>query len=244
MQALILAGGLGTRLRSLINDRPKPMAPVLDRPFLEYQIQFLKKYGVSEVILCVGYLWEKIDEYFKDGKDWDITIHYAVEETPLGTGGALKNAGQFITGPFLLLNGDSFFDMNLEAMIRFHQTAKLKAESFVGTMALTEVPDRSHYGTVELGVGHSITAFKEKSPEEKGPGLINAGIYLLEQEVLAQIPSGSKLSLEREVFPALLNEGFNLAGYSAKGYFVDIGTPEGFYKFEEYLKEAEYDYQE
>lgn len=243
MQAVILAGGLGTRLRTLVNDRPKPMAAIADRPFLEYQVEFLKKYQVGEVILCVGYLWDKIYEYFRDGKDWDIKIHYAVEETPLGTGGALKNAEKLIDGPFLLLNGDSYFGMNLRELMRFHQAAKLKTDSFAGTIALTEVPDRSKYGTVELGVGHSITAFKEKSPEDKGPGLINAGIYLLEAEVLAQIPAGSKLSLEREVFPSLLNEGFNLAGYPAEGYFVDIGTPEGFYKFEEHLKEADYAYQ-
>jgi NDP-sugar pyrophosphorylase family protein len=243
MQAVILAGGLGTRLRSLVNDRPKPMASILNRPFLEYQLEFLKKYQVTEVILCVGYLWEKIYEFFRDGKEWDVKIHYAVEETPLGTGGALKNAEKLLNGPFLLLNGDSFFEMNLEELIRFHEIAKLKTESFVGTIALSEVPDRNNYGTVGLGVGHSITAFKEKSTEEKGPGFINAGIYLLEAEILPQIPSGTKLSLEREVFPFLLNEGFNLAGYAAEGYFVDIGTPEGLYQFEEHIKEAERAYQ-
>jgi NDP-sugar pyrophosphorylase family protein len=243
MQAVILAGGLGTRLRTLVNDRPKPMAAVLDRPFLEYQIEFLKKYHVNEVILCVGYLWEKIYEYFREGKDWDVKIHYAVEETPLGTGGALKNAEKLIKGAFLLLNGDSFFEMNLEELIRFHEIVKLKTDGFVGSIALTEVPDRSNYGTVELGVGHSITLFKEKSTEEQGRGLINAGIYLLEAEILAQIPSGNKLSLEREVFPPLLNEGFNLAGYPAEGYFVDIGTPEGFFNFEDHLKEIDYAYQ-
>lgn len=237
MQAVILAGGLGTRLKTVINDRPKPMAPVLDKPFLEYQINYLKKYDVREVVLCVGYMWEKIRDHFKDGKERGIRIHYAVEETPLGTGGALKNAEEFIHTPFLMLNGDSFFNLNIKDLRNFHEQAKSGKEHFLGTIALTRVADRSQYGTVLLGAGAAIAAFKEKSAGENVPGLINAGIYLLEPDIFMRIPPRQKLSLEREIFPPLLAKGFSLAGYPAEGFFVDIGTPEGFHTFKQYAKE-------
>ena len=128
MQAIILAGGLGTRLKTLVNDRPKAMAHVNDKPFLEYQIDFLKKNNIDQIILCVGYLREKIQEYFGDGRKWDITINYAVEKKLLGTAGALKNAEKYINSSFFVLNGDSFLDIDLPGMASFHHRKKSETD--------------------------------------------------------------------------------------------------------------------
>jgi NDP-sugar pyrophosphorylase family protein len=237
MQAIILAGGLGTRLRALVNDRPKAMASFANKPFLEYQIQFLKRHRIHNIILCLGYLKENIQQYFQDGSPWGISISYALEDDFLGTAGALKNAEDLIYSRFFVLNGDSFFNIDLKNLANFHEHRKSENEQFFGTIALAEVPDREQFGSVILDSDHNIVAFEEKSNTHNLPGLINAGIYLLEPAVLERIPSSKTVSIEKETFPSLLQMGKCLAGYPSDGFFVDIGTPDGFFRFKEFIGE-------
>jgi NDP-sugar pyrophosphorylase family protein len=249
MQALILAGGLGTRLRAIVNDRPKPMAGISSgsaghtKPFLEYQLEFLKSYHITHFILCVGYLHQHIQEHFGDGSQWGVRIDYSIEEELMGTGGAVKQAEQYVNGTFLTLNGDSFFEMDLNKIIQFHraQTAGMRQGSYLGTIALTKVQDATNYGLVRLDQENRILTFDEKSAanstEANGSNQINAGIYVLEPEILSFIPPARKVSIERETFPFVLNKGYCLGGYPAEGFFVDIGTPEGYRMFRNHLEE-------
>ena len=253
MKALILAGGLGTRLRSLVSDRPKAMATVGDKPFLAHQLNFLKAQGITDIVLCVGYLHELVEEYFGNGRQWGVNLTYSVESAPLGTGGALKLAQRFVDGTFLVLNGDSFFDVDLTALIAYHQQqravrgnghngngngngAKGGNGRCLGTLALATVPDASRYGAVELDKNQHIIKFAEKSAQQApGDAQINAGVYVLEQDVLEMMPSDTKISIEREVFPAIMQSNSHLCGYVSAGFFVDIGTPTGYYQYLEYM---------
>jgi NDP-sugar pyrophosphorylase family protein len=234
MQALILAGGLGTRLRTVVSDKPKPMAAVGNKPFIEYQIEFLKRHGVGHLILCVGYLYEQIQDYFGNGEKWGVKIDYSVEKELLGTAGALKLAQRYIDGTFLVLNGDTYFDADLQSLAEFHWRQKNEQDA-IGTLALTEVQDASNYGAVTIDIGHKILRFEEKSERAEASRLINAGIYVLDPEILQHIPSAQKVSLEKETFPVLLNQGHRLFGYETTGYFVDIGTPAGYQGFQHYI---------
>ncbi|MBI5031571.1 MAG: nucleotidyltransferase family protein [Chloroflexi bacterium] len=237
MQALILAGGLGTRLRSIVSDKPKPLANIGGKPFLEYQIEFLKKHQIDHLVLCVGYLCEQVVEYFGDGSRWDVQIDYSIEEELLGTGGAVKHAEKYLQGTFLTLNGDSFFDLDLAAFIQFHarQKSEAKQECHLGTLALTQVQDARGYGSVRLGQANRIVDFSAKSTASNGSHLINAGIYVLEPAFLDFIPSSKRVSLEQETFPLVLEKGFHLLGYPANGFFVDIGTPTGYSVFRNHV---------
>lgn len=249
MQAFILAGGLGTRLRTIVNGTPKPMASVGDgaaghgKPFLEYQLEFLRGWGIVDFVFCVGYLHEHIQAYFGDGSRWGVKIDYSIEEERLGTGGALKLAQKYTRGAFLALNGDSFFDVNLDKLISFHTGHKTTAQQgdYLGTIALTRVQDARNYGLVKLNRENNIVNFNEKkaagAAELNGSNLINAGIYVLEAEILNLIPPFKKVSIEKEVFPSVLNNGHYLGGYPAEGFFVDIGTPAGYHQFQNYLRE-------
>lgn len=245
MQAFILAGGLGTRLRSIIDDQPKPMADIENKPFLAHQIEQLKAQDITQVILCVGYLHDHVLSYFGDGEAWGVHIDYSIETSPLGTGGALKHAQAFVDGSFLVLNGDSYFDIDLQQLIRFHEARKKEDKGCVGTLALTTVPDAGRYGSVLLNGKGRIVNFTEKSAANgAAAGLINAGVYVLEPEILETIPRAQKVSIERTVFPSFtsaslstgLGNGSRLYGYEGDEFFVDIGTPEGYYLFREYVK--------
>ena len=238
MQVLILAGGLGTRLRAVVNDKPKPMAAVGGKPFIEYQIAWLKKYKVTDLVLCVGYRHEQIREYFAGGERWGVSIKYSVEDELLGTAGALKLAQSHMTGPFGVLNGDSFFDIDFGKLVQFHQQMKAGRGS-LGTLALTELPDARDYGTVTLNAENQILRFEEKSALAGAGTTINAGIYILEPEILNLIPAAQKVSLERETFPAVLQQGHALFGYRSSGYFIDIGTPRAYQEFQKYISGEE-----
>lgn len=251
MQALILAGGLGKRLRSTVNDKPKPMAEVNNKPFLEYQLEFLKGYQITHLVLCVGYLHQYIEEYFSDGSRWGVQIDYSIEEELLGTGGALKNAERYVNGTFLALNGDSYFDIDLGHLIGFHSDEKLDqmGSDLLGTIALTRVPDAQDYGTVTLDDEKKrILSFNEKvlseSTRTDNARLINAGIYVLEPDILNLIPSAKKVSMEKEVFPSLTDTQYYLRGCPLEGFFVDIGTPEGYHKFQNHLEVETNDHEE
>jgi len=239
MQAVILAGGLGTRLRSIVNDKPKPMAEIVGKPFLEYQIEFLKRHQISELVFCVGYLHQLIQDYFGDGARWGVKINYAVEEQLLGTAGALKNAERYLQESFVVLNGDSFFDFDLTAFHEFHKSWKSEQGSYLGSIALTEVNDTRDYGAITTDAGGRILKFEEKSAASTPEKQINAGAYILQRDVMNTIPRQVKVSLERETFPALLQQGRILGGYRARGFFVDIGTPSGFQKFQNHIMEAQ-----
>ena len=227
MKALILTGGLGVRLKRVITGRPKPMAPVTGRPFLEYLILQLKRYGLTDIVLCIGHLGEQIRKYFGNGSKWGIQISYSYERKPLGTGGAIKLAKDLIKEDnFLVMNGDSFLDIDLNRLIDYH----LKREASA-TIALAESEDPRRYGAVEVNENGEIKSFVEKCQRESTrSGLINGGIYVLNTKIFEHIPEG-RASLEREVFPKLIGKGFY--GMPIRGFFIDIGVPEDYKRLKE-----------
>lgn len=220
MKALILIGGMGTRLRPLTCTTPKPLLPIVNRPFLEYQFELLKRHGINEVILCVAYLSDEFKKYFGTGKKWGMKLHYVHEENPLGTGGAIRNASKFIDDTVLIFNGDILTDINLSDMVAHHKNKKALI-----TIALTRVKDPTMYGLVEIDKTCRIERFLEKpSWDEINCNTINAGIYLFEPEALEYIPEGINFSVERGLFPNLLAKGNGLYGFTSKSYWMDIGT--------------------
>jgi NDP-sugar pyrophosphorylase family protein len=220
MKALILIGGVGTRLRPLTCDTPKPLLPIVNVPFLEYQLKLLRDDNVKEVALCVGYMSHEFERYFGNGSKWGMKIRYFHEKEPLGTGGAIRNAINFIDERVIILNGDIFTDISLKQMQSYHSTKKADV-----TIALTRVKDPTLYGLVETDRNGKIERFLEKpSWDEITCNTINAGIYIFEPEVVKKIPAGLNYSVERGLFPSMLNENKPLFGYVFNGYFLDIGT--------------------
>lgn len=225
--AVILVGGEGTRLRPLTDTRPKPMMPLVDRPFVAHQLDQLRRFGVTDVIFSCGYRPEALEGHFGDGTDLKMRLRYVVDPFPLGTAGAVKNAESLLgEGQVLVLNGDVLTDLDLAALVAQHDAAGV-----AGTLALTPVADPSRYGLVRLHPDRRVEEFLEKpSPDQLRPGepfLINAGTYLLEREVLDQIPAGEPCSIERDVFPGLARAG-RLAGFPSASYWRDIGTPDSY----------------
>ena len=232
MKAVILAGGLGTRLRKRIDDKPKSMASISGRPFLEYQIEQLKRYDIKEMVLCVGYLGEQIKDFLRNGAEFGVKVEYATEKELLGTGGALKNAQKYLQdSTFLALNGDSYLDIDLLDFIRYH-----KEKEAQGTIALTKVDVSEEYGLIKIDKENRIRGFFEKVKGDKFGMIINAGIYLFEPELLNYIPEQKKISLEKEFFPHLLRENIVLFGYLSSGYFIDIGTSQKYNQAQRELK--------
>jgi len=221
LQALILAGGEGTRLRPLTSTLPKPVIPLVGRPFIGYMIEWLRGHGVDDVILSCGFMAEGVRSVLGDGDEHGVRLRYVDEPEPLGTGGALKFAEDLLDERFFMLNGDVLTDMDLTAQLAQHERTRARA-----TIALIAVEDPSAYGLVRRAADHSVTEFLEKpSATEIDTNLINAGAYILERTVLEGMPpAGTNVSIEREVFPALVGQG--LYGYESDGYWLDIGTPE------------------
>jgi len=234
--ALILAGGLGTRLRHVVSDRPKPMALAGGKPFLEYQIEFLRAQGWTDIVLCLGHQAGQISQHFRDGRKWGVRIRYAVETELLGTAGALRNAAPFIDGPFLVLNGDSYLQADLPALLAFHRGQRAADPQTIGALAAVHVEDASAYGTLELDEGQRIRSFREKA--SAAAGWVNGGIYVLEPEILSHIPPGRPVSLEKETFPLLLERGYRLYAHPVSAFFVDIGTPAGYARFQRHVQEG------
>jgi mannose-1-phosphate guanylyltransferase len=220
MQALILAGGEGTRLRPLTATIPKPVVPLAGRPFISHMLEWLRGHGVDDVILSCGFMAGGVRAVLGDGSGLGLRLRYLEEPEPLGTGGALKFAEELLDERFLMLNGDVLTDIDVTAQLEQHDRTGARA-----TLALIGVDDPSAYGLVRRNDDLSVRQFLEKpSAEEIDTNLINAGCYVLEREVLdAMPPAGSKVSIEREVFPALVGHG--LYGHEAHGYWLDIGTP-------------------
>ncbi len=221
MQALILAGGEGTRLRPLTSTMPKPVIPLVGRPFIGYMIEWLRHHGVDDVIISCYFMADSIRAVLGDGSAHGVRLRYLEEPEPLGTGGALKFAQDLLDPRFFMLNGDVLTDMDLTEQLAQHERTGARA-----TLALIAVDDPSAYGLVRRDLDHSVTEFVEKpSGGAVGQDLINAGAYILERNVLDAIgPAGTNASIEREVFPALVGQG--LYGYASDGYWLDIGTPE------------------
>jgi histidinol-phosphate phosphatase family protein len=218
--AVVLAGGLGTRLRSVVGDRPKGLAQIGGRPFLAFLLDRLDAAGVRDVVLCTGYLGAQVKETFGD-RYRRLRLTYSQEQSPLGTGGALRLAAPLLASdPVLALNGDSYCDADLPALLNWHRAHRAEA-----TLLLTHVPDTQRYGRVNVDESGRILEFVEKG-RLGGPGWVNAGIYLLGQRLLQNIPATGAVSLEREVFPAWI--GRRLCGCSGSGQFLDIGTPESY----------------
>ena len=220
MQALILAGGKGTRLRPLTMHTPKPIVPIANRPFLLYQLELLKRADVRDVILSLSYQPHKIEDRLGDGTDLDVRISYAVEATPLGTAGAYRNAASLINETTVVFNGDVLTDIDLNEVIRFHRERQAAA-----TIVLTPVPNPTAYGLVETEADGRVLRFLEKpKPEEVTCDTINAGIYILEPRVLEYVPEGEPFMFEYGVFPQLLERGERFYAYTWRGYWRDIGT--------------------
>ena len=221
MQALILAGGEGTRLRPLTSTIPKPVVPLAGRPLISYMLEWLRDHGVDEAILSCGFMADGVRRVLGDGSTLGVRLHYVEEPQPLGTGGALKLAQERLDDRFLMLNGDILTDLDLTAQLRQHERTGARV-----TLGLIGVEDPSAYGLVRRDPQGAVTEFVEKpSPDEIDSNLISAGVYVIEREVLDTLPpAGTKVSIEREVFPELVDNG--LYGYESAGYWLDIGTPE------------------
>jgi mannose-1-phosphate guanylyltransferase len=219
VQALILAGGEGTRLRPLTSTVPKPVLTLANRPFISYMVDWLGAHGVDEIVLSCGFLADELRAVLGNG-EWDgARLRYVEEKEPLGTAGAVKYAEELLEERFMVLNGDILADFDLSALQRFH--AEREA---TGTIALIPVEDPSAYGLVRTADDGRITEFLEKpSREQLDTNLINAGAYVLERRVLEAIPAGRAVSFEREVFPSLIGSG--LYALAVDGYWLDIGTP-------------------
>ena len=221
---VILAGGLGTRLRPVLGNLPKALAPVGGRPFLAYQLEWLKQQGVTRVVLCTGYGHDLIQAYCGDGAAWGVQIQYSVEETPLGTAGALRQARRYLQETFVAMNGDTYFATDLTALLASHREGAAPA-----TLALVRVPQAGRFGAVTLDADGHVIRFAEK--KRRRPGLINAGVYVFEPGIWAHFAATIPLSLENDVFPALAARHL-LRGKVLEGYHMDIGTPESYAQFQ------------
>ncbi len=226
-QAVVLCGGLGTRLRNVVPVLPKALAPVAGRPFLDYLLTGLAAAGIHDVVLCTGHKGEMIEAEYGRHAQCGLSIQYSVEDSPLGTAGAVKLAARAISASsFLLLNGDSLVEVDYQRLLRGHVASGAKA-----TLTLVRAPRPERYGTAVLSANGEISAFLEKavSPDSANSRncFINAGVYALDRGILLEIPSSSApVSLERDVLPKLLGRG--LFGFVSQGFFIDIGVPEDY----------------
>ena len=226
MKAVILIGGEGTRLRPLTCNIPKAIVPILNRPFMEHLLLYLKQHGVQDIILAMGFLPDTIQGRLGNGDQIGVRITYLVEETPLGTAGAVKNAESLLDGTFIVFNGDILTEINLTDMIKRHRELKPRE-----SIALTPVDDPTIYGVVETDTASMVTRFVEKPSRDKvTTNMINAGIYILEPEVLEHIPASTPSMFEHHLFPLLLEKGEPFFAYPSDAYWIDIGTPEKYLK--------------
>lgn len=232
IKAVMLVGGLGTRLRSVVPSTPKVLASIGEKSFLELLVRQLRSQGIRHLVMCTGYLADQIESRFGDGRIWDVSIEYSKEEMPLGTAGAVKLAQRYLqdASEFLVLNGDSFLEVDFPSLIAFHR----ERNDAIATMAVTRVENASRYGTVHVDACGRVTGFAEKTGSE-APGLVNGGIYILSRSVMQHIPDGPA-SLERDVFPQLLEQG--VYAQEQHGTFIDIGTPADYARAQELLRFA------
>jgi mannose-1-phosphate guanylyltransferase len=220
MQAVILVGGEGTRLRPLTSTVPKPVVPLVDRPLIVFMLEWLRRHGVDDVVLCCGFLPTMVQDVLGDGSALGLRLHFIAEPEPLGTAGALKYAESRLDERFLMLNGDVLTDLDLTAQIAQHE-----ATGAQGTLALVGVEDPTAYGLVRLEADNAVREFVEKPrPDQVDTKLISAGAYVLERSVVDRIDAGRAVSIEREVWPSLVGNG--LYGFPCEAFWSDIGTPD------------------
>ncbi len=228
LTAIILAGGLGTRLRTIVNDRPKVLAMVAGRPFGEWVVMGLRAVGIRHLIFCTGYLGEMVREHFQDGSTWGMTIDYSHEKELLGTGGALRHCLSLVrSDPVLVMNGDSYCGVNISEYLQWHV-----AIPRVGSMVVVKTDNPERFGTVQMAGDGSIKDFKEKTIGSE-VSWINAGIYLLSRQILESIPLEQAVSLEREILTRWVGKG--LWGFPNFGAFGDMGTPQGMREAEDFF---------
>lgn len=232
-EAIILAGGFGTRLSSVVNDLPKSMAPVNGRPFLDYQLDYLDVFGVERVILSVGHLHEKIMEHYGD-RYKNIRIEYSIETEPLGTGGGLKKAMELAEGPLVIaMNGDTFYEIDFIKFLHIHRGKESKL-----SIILREVEDVSRFGAIERDEERRITGFFEKNVKS-GKGLINGGIYIINKRFFESQNLPEKFSLEKDFFEKIYKTE-KIYGVLCRQYFIDIGIPEDYAKAQEDFRDFRY----
>lgn len=224
--AILLVGGLGTRLQSVLPSTPKPLAPIGNMSFLQLLVMQLRSQGIQRIVMCTGHLADKIEEEFGDGHKWDVVIDYSKESSPLGTAGAVKLAEHYInqSSDFLVMNGDSFLQLDIPEFIRFH-----REHGGLISMAVRNVADAARYGTVDLDTHGRVIGFREKTGGH-GTGIVNGGVYMFNRAVLTQIREGAS-SLEMDVFPRSLGQG--VFALEQDGMFIDIGTPEDYARAQE-----------
>src|SRR5665213_323273 len=224
MKAVIMAGGEGTRLRPLTTSQPKPMLPLANRPMAEHVIGLLKRHGFTDIVVTVAFLANTIRTYFGDGSDFGVHIAYATEETPLGTAGSVLNARDELDERFLVISGDVLTDIDLAAVVRFHEE-----KGALATLALHSVPDPLEFGIVITNEDGSVERFLEKpSWGQVFSDTINTGIYVLEPEVLKHVPRDRPYDFAKELFPLLLEMGRPMYGHVCDGYWQDIGNLDQF----------------
>jgi len=221
MKALLLVGGLGKRLRPVVDSRPKPLAQVGGDSFLDLLVGQLRQQGFRNLVMCTGYLGEQVEAEFGNGASRDVSIEYSKELVPMGTGGAIKLADTLLEGSeeFLVMNGDSFVEVDFNRLIHFHRN-----HGGLASLATLRVEDSARFGTVLTDPVGRVTGFSEKTGQE-GPGVVNAGVYVFDRTLLSYIPEGPS-SLERDVFPRVLERG--VYALEQRGMFIDIGTPEDY----------------
>jgi NDP-sugar pyrophosphorylase family protein len=221
MKAVLLVGGFGTRLRSVVPSTPKPLAAVGGKSFLELLVRQLRNQGITNLVMCTGYLGDQVRSEFGDGRSWGVAIEYSQEMGPLGTAGAVKLAQACLRDvpEFLVMNGDSFLEIDLDQLTRFH-----RGRGGLASMAVLQVDNAARYGTVKMEAQGRVIGFSEKTGCE-GSGVVNGGVYVFNRAVLEYIPEGPA-SLERDVFPRILQCG--VYALKQQGMFIDIGTPEDY----------------
>jgi NDP-sugar pyrophosphorylase family protein len=234
LKGIIIAGGFGTRLRPLTYHRPKPLVPVANRPFLEYQVALLHKHGIDDIVFATNYMADQIEGHFGDGSRFGVRMRYALEDKPLGTGGAIRNAAEMFPGETVVVfNGDVLTDFDITKILTYHNTKRATA-----TITLSEVPSPHPFGILILNDDGKVTEWREPSEETKkalaldhdiaptGKDLINAGFYVLSPEFLDRIPHGIPSSVERDIFPRLLAEQAPVYGIAPGGFWMDVGRAE------------------
>lgn len=223
MKAVILAGGFGTRLRPLTYNLPKPVVPIMNIPMVMHQIELLAKHGIRDIILNLHYLPESIKMILAKEHELGVNLEFSIEERPLGTCGAVKNAEQFFNDdPMIVFNGDTLSDINLTELIEFHKTKKAKA-----TLTLVRVPDPSLFGLVVTDKDGKIKEFVEKPTYQKdGLNTINAGVYVIDPSIWKRVPARENYSFERQLFPGLIKDRVPFYAYFSDSYWIDIGNPE------------------
>src|SRR5436190_1406301 len=220
MKAVVMAGGEGSRLRPLTIGRPKPMVPIVNVPVMEHILGLLRRHGIEEVVVTLQYLANVIQEYFGDGSDFGMKIHYTVEESPLGTAGSVKNAEELLDEPFLVISGDALTDFDLVQVVNYH-----RQKGSMATLVLYRVPNPLEYGVVIVDREGEVLRFLGKpSWREVFSDTVNTGIYVLDPAIFQYVPAGRMVDWSADVFPKLLQNGDPMFGYVADGYWCDVGN--------------------